>query len=373
LAKRDYYEVLGVSREASSDDIKKAYRKKALQYHPDRNADHGAEDKFKEATEAYSVLSDTEQRRRYDQFGHAAFEQGIGGMSGFGGFGDFSGFEDIFGDIFSSFFGAAAGGGRRTRGRSGRDLRFDLQVSFEEAAFGTEKEITIPRRLACEECGGSGTREGSSPETCRQCNGTGQIRIQQGFFTISRGCTACGGQGHTIKDPCPACSGHGVNSVESRIKVKVPAGIDEGQRLKLRGEGEAGQGGGPPGDLYVQISVKPHPVFQRQDSEIVCDVPISFSVAALGGEIEVPTLDGKYKIRIPAGTASGKVFRLKGRGMAILGENQRGDQHVRVQIEVPKRVSAGYREALEKLREFEEKEANAEAKGFFEKVKGMFG
>ena len=375
MAKRDYYEVLGVSRDASLDEIKKAYRKKALQYHPDRNnGSKETEEKFKEATEAYSVISDADNRRKYDQFGHAAFEQGAGqGFGGFYGFGgDFSGFEDIFGDLFSSFFGGSVSG-TRSRGRAGRDLRYDLEVSFEEAVFGVEREVTLNRRISCDDCGGSGIRKGSGRETCRHCAGSGQTRVQQGFFTIARTCSACGGNGYVIKDPCTKCSGSGLRATQSKIKVRVPAGIDSGQRLKLRGEGEPGQQGGPSGDLYVQVSVKSHPIFEREETEIICEVPISFSTAVLGAEIEVPTLEGKVKMRIPPGTPSGKVFRLKGKGVPFLGESRRGDQHVRVSVEVPKRLSPAYREALEKLREIEDQETSSEAKGFFDKVKAMFG
>jgi len=375
VAKRDYYEVLGVSRNASLDEIKKAYRKAALQYHPDRNPGRkDAEEKFKEATEAYSVLSDPEARRKYDTFGHAAFDQSSGGFGfgGFPGFGDFSGFEDIFGDLFSTFFGAGPTS-RTRRGRPGRDLMYDLEVTFEEAVFGTEKEIQIPRRCTCTECGGTGGKKGLPPEACRQCGGSGQLRVQQGFFTIARTCHVCAGAGRVITNPCPSCQGSGLQVVESKIKVKVPAGIDHGQRLKLRGEGESGTGGGGAGDLYVQISVKKHPFFERQDSEIICEVPITYSAAVLGAEIDVPTLDGKVKMRIPPGTPSGKVFRLKNKGVPVLGEERRGDQHVRVYVDVPKKVSAAHRELLEKLRDMEERELGSDAKGFFEKVKDMFG
>ncbi len=372
MAKRDYYEVLGVGRNASLDDVKKAYRKKALQHHPDRNpGDKSAEDKFKEATEAYSVLSDAEQRRKYDQFGHAAFDHTAhGGFGGFEGFGDFSGFEDIFGDLFSSFFG---GSFTRSRGRGGRDLRYDLEISFEEAVFGTEKEIAVSRRVLCDHCDGSGCKKGHHPETCPQCGGSGQIRIQQGFFAIGRTCHVCGGAGQHIKHPCETCSGTGLKAVSSKIKVKIPAGIDNGQRLKLRGEGESGMGGGPAGDLYVQVSVKKHPFFERQEYELICEVPISYATAALGAEIEVPTLEGKTTLKIPSGTPSGKVFRLKNQGVQYLGEMRRGDLHIRVYVEVPKRVSAARRELLEKLQTLEKEEGESDSKGFFGKVKEMFG
>ena len=373
MAKRDYYEVLGVPRTATADEIKKAYRKKAVQFHPDKNpGNKEAEDKFKEATDAYSVLSDVDARAKYDQYGHAAFEQGGGG----GGFhADFSGFEDIFGDVFSNFFGGAgASGGRRSKGRAGNDLRYDMEVTFEEAAFGCEKEVTIGRRTTCETCAGSGAASGSGKERCSQCDGHGQIRIQQGFFTLARTCHACNGQGEVIKNPCGTCSGSGLKMKESRLKVKVPAGVDHGQRLKMRGEGEPGAGGGPSGDLYVQIMVKEHPIFERQESELICEVPISYSSATLGGEIEVPSLEGKVKLKIPAGTASGKVFRLKNKGIPVLGSNpqRRGDQHVRVYVHVPKKVSDQERELLEKLASVQGAIVDDTGKGFFEKVKDIF-
>ncbi len=381
MAKRDYYEVLGVSKTAALDEIKKAYRKKALQYHPDKNpGNKEAEEKFKEATEAYSILSDAEGRKKYDTFGHDAFQQGAAGGPGFTGFGDFTDFEDIFGDLFSSFFGGAFGGaggaqggtGRRGRVRAGRDLKYDLQIDFEEAAFGAEKLIKIDRRMMCEECGGSGAAKGSSPENCPQCRGAGQVAMQQGFFTITRTCSMCQGNGKVVKTPCSACAGVGLKSAVSEIKVKIPPGIDHGQRLKLRGEGEGGAQGGPSGDLYVNISVKPHPIFERHESDIVCEVPISYALAVLGGEVEVPTLEGKAKVKVPSGTASGKILRLKGKGIQILGSNRRGDQHVRFYIQVPKKVSDKQKAALEKLKEFDQENLTEDEKGFFEKMKGLF-
>lgn len=364
--KRDYYEVLGVGRSSSPDDIKKAYRKNAVQFHPDKNpGNKEAEEKFKELSEAYSVLSDQEARQRYDQFGHAAFE---GGANPFG-FGDFSGFEDLFGDIFSSFFGGQSN--RKTRGRAGRDLKYDLEITFEEAAFGAEKTISVNRGQECEECAGSGAAKGSSPEECGQCKGTGQVRMTQGFFTISRPCHECQGAGRVVKSPCNICSGAGIKMVKGKIAVRIPAGIDNGQRLKLRGEGEAGSGGGPTGDLYVQISVKPHDIFERQESEIICEVPISYADAVLGAEIQVPTLEGLETMKIPAGTPGGKIFRLKNKGIQILGTARRGDQHVRVAIHVPKKFSPEHKTLLEKLKEVENKEKDS-PKSFIDKVKQAF-
>lgn len=369
--KRDCYEVLGVSRSSSLDEIKKAYRKLAIQFHPDKNPNNKeAEEKFKEAAESYSILSDPDNRAKYDQFGHAAFQNG--GRGGFEGFSDFSGFEDLFGDIFSSFFGGSSGG-KRSKGKAGRDLRYDLEITFEEAVFGAQKEVEIPKRVTCDSCAGSGARDGSAPESCKECQGAGQIRVQQGFFTISRTCGRCSGSGQTIANPCRTCGGSGLKTAQSKISVKIPAGIDEGQRLKLRGEGEAGTAGGPPGDLYVQIAIQQHSIFQRQESEIVCEVPISYTTAVLGSEIEVPTLEGMMKLKIPAGTESGKIFRLKNRGVQILGSNRRGDQHVRVSVQIPKKITEEYRQILEKLKEVEKNNVDTDSKSFFDKVKELFG
>lgn len=376
MSKRDYYEVLEVSRTATVEEIKKAYRKKAVQFHPDKNpGNKEAEEKFKEATEAYSVVSDADNRAKYDRFGHQAFANG--GSAGFGG-GDFSGFEDIFGDIFSSFFGGQMGGDPRRgggKGRSGSDLRYDLDITFTEAAFGCEKDVTIGRRAQCESCSGSGAAKGTARQRCPQCEGAGQIRIQQGFFTLARTCHACGGVGEVVKDPCSNCSGSGLKVKETRLKIRVPAGVDNGQRLKMRGEGEAGTGGGAKGDLYVQIQVEPHPIFQRQESELICEIPITFSAAALGAEIEVPSLEGKVKLKVPAGTQSGKVFRLKGKGISVLGSSpqRRGDQHVRVLVHVPKKLGDEERTLLEKLAVLQGTTVEeAGSKGFFDKMKDIF-
>ena len=368
--KRDYYEVLGVARGASEDDIKKAYRKLALQYHPDRNpGDKGAEDRFKEASEAYQVLCDAERRSQYDRFGHAAFDQN----AGFGGF-DFGagGFEDIFSDIFGDIFGGGRGRGR-TRARRGEDLRYELEIAFEEAVFGTDKVISVPRLAQCEACDGNGTKDGAARANCSACRGTGQVRFQQGFFTIAKTCGQCGGHGTVVKDPCRTCSGSGAVQKTQSLNVRIPGGVDTDSRLKLRGEGDPGQKGGPAGDLYVVLRVLDHPLFRRQQNDVVCEVPISFPQAALGAEIEVPTLDGKLRMKIAAGTQSGAVFRLKGKGAPSLRGGSRGDQLVRVTVETPRKMTARQRELLEEFARSCGDEINPISKGFLDKVKEMFG
>jgi molecular chaperone DnaJ len=368
VRKRDYYEVLGVGRGASADEIKKAYRKLALQYHPDRNPDSKeAEDNFKECSEAYQVLSDPERRAQYDQFGHAAFEQG----AGFGGFDFNAGFaEDLFADIFGDFFGTRRG---RGRSRRGEHLRYDLEIEFEEAVSGVEKIIKVPREVECEECKGKGTRDGSARATCTNCSGSGQTRFQQGFFTIAKTCGQCGGLGTIIKDPCRTCNGSGKVRKTASLNIKVPGGVDTGSRLKLRGEGEVGHQGGPPGDLYVMITVRDHPLFVRDGNNIICDIPITFPEAAIGAEIEVPTLAGKVKMKIPTGTQSGSVFRLRGKGAPDLRGYGKGDQLVRITVEVPRKLTARQRELLEEFARDMKKEVNPLSKGFLEKVKEMFG
>lgn len=368
MSKRDYYEVLEVPRDASEEQIKKSYRQLALKYHPDRNPDNKeAEEKFKEASEAYQVLSNQETRAKYDRFGHAAFSGG----SGFEGF-DFTSFaDDIFGDIFSSFFGTTGGARSAARERVGRDLRYQLEITLEEAAFGAERKVKINRPVPCQACEGSGSRGGAKPESCRQCSGVGQIRVQRGFFAISQTCPVCRGQGTMIVDPCPGCGGTGQGTKESELTVKVPAGIDTGQRLKLRGEGEI-IANGPPGDLYVEIRIKKHGYFERRETEIVCEVPITYSQAVLGGEIEVPTLGSPVTLKIPAGTPSGKVFRLRGKGIVDMHVGRHGDQHVRTFVHVPKSVTDRERELLEELAKIEGKPTANGSRSIFDKVRDFF-
>jgi molecular chaperone DnaJ len=379
--KRDYYEILAVVRTATSDDIKKAYRKLAIQFHPDKNpGDKKAEEQFKELSEAYEVLSDAQKRQMYDQFGHAAAGSG-GGAGGF----DFQGFggssiNDIFGDIFGDLFGGAPGGGRgrggrrRSTGRPGDDLRTSVDITFEEAAFGAEKVITVPKTVHCDTCEGSGAKPGTQPETCAQCGGRGEVSFQQGVFAITRPCPKCNGAGQTIASPCVNCSGSGTTRKRTQIAVKIPPGVDTGQRLKLTGEGEAGERGGPPGDLYVVINVLAHDFFTRDEADVICEVPVTFVHAALGAEIEVPTLEGKVKVKIPAGTQSHRILRLKNKGLAKLGSYGRGDQLVRIIVEVPSKLSAEQKELLKKFSEISGGESSHPMHhGFFEKVKNIFG
>jgi len=372
--KRDYYEILGVARGASDDDLKKAYRRLAIQLHPDRNpGNKQAEERFKEVNEAYQVLSDPERRSQYDRFGHSAF-QGPQGQGPFGGF-DFSqGFEEVFSDIFGDFFGTGRGRAR-SRSRRGDDLRYDLEVEFEEAARGTEKVVRFQRLTLCEACNGTRARGGSTgARQCPNCRGTGQVRTQQGFFSISTTCNQCRGEGTIISDPCPKCQGQGRLRRQESLSVRIPPGVDNGSRLKLRGEGEAGYGGGTPGDLYVIIHVKEHSLFVRQENHIVIEVPISFPQAALGCEIEVPTLEGKVNLKVPSGTQSGKVLRLKGKGIIDLHGYGRGAQLIRVVVETPRSLTSRQRELLEEFAKLDGKAVNHPlSKGFVDQIKKMFG
>lgn len=379
MSKRDYYEVLGVSKGASKDEIKKAYRKLAMQHHPDRNPDNKeAEAKFKEASEAAEVLLSDEKKARYDQFGHAGVNGGAGGFGGGGfggqGFGDFGDLGDIFGDIF----GDILGGGRRRRGpgsmgRPGGDLQVQLDVTFKEAAFGVEKEISVTKYVECGTCHGSGGKAGSKPTTCDMCHGHGEVRRQQGFFTVATTCPKCQGSGQTISDPCGTCHGQGRTRKNVDLAVKVPAGIDAGQRLKLSREGDQGLNGGPAGDLYVVIDIKPHEIFERDGFDVYCNVPISFSQAALGAEIEVPTLEGKVAVKIPAGTQAGKKMRLKSKGIQRLGGYGHGDQILAIHVETPSKLSGEQRALFEKLASLEQEgSSNPMSRGFFDKMRDLF-
>ena len=348
MSKRDYYEILCVSKDVNDGELKKAYRRLAMKFHPDRNQDNPeAEEKFKEAKEAYDVLSDPQKRAAYDQFGHAGVDSSAGGGAGFGGGG--AGFSDIFGDVFGDIFGG--GGGGRNRAYRGSDLRYNLELSLEDAVAGTTVKIKIPVLASCKTCGGSGAKKGSSPTTCATCGGTGQVRIQQGFFSVQQTCPHCHGQGKTISDPCNTCHGQGRVEERKTLSVKVPPGVDNGDRIRLGGEGEAGQNGGPAGDLYVQISVKPHPIFERDGRNLRCQVPISVATAALGGELEVPTLTGKVKLKVPAETQTGKLFRIKGKGVTPVRGGATGDLICQVVVETPVKLTARQKELLKELDE----------------------
>ncbi len=369
MAKRDYYEVLGVSRSAGDDELKKAYRRLALQYHPDRNpGDAEAEERFKEASEAYAVLSDPEKRRQYDRFGHEGLGGGAGGFPG----GDFAGFGDIFNDIFGDLFGGRPGGRARGRGQRGADLRYNLQVSMDEVLEGKEATLQVPKMLRCEPCDGSGARAGTRPEACARCRGTGQAIFQQGLFRISRPCEACGGAGSVVREPCPSCRGAGRTEGQKTLSVRIPPGVEDGMRMRLSGEGEAGISGGPPGDLYVVISVAPHPFFEREGPDLHCEVPVPFAQAALGAEIEVPTLEGKVNVRLNEGTQSGKTLRLRGKGLPSVGSAARGDQYVRIFVEVPTKLTSRQRELLEQFAQESDTEVSPVTRGFLEKLRDLF-
>lgn len=370
--KRDYYDVLSVARGASEEDIKKAYRKLAIQFHPDRNpGNKEAEESFKEVNEAYQVLSDAERRAQYDRYGHAAFQNPQSGGFGF----EFTqGFEEVFSDIFGDFFGTGRGR-NRARSRRGDDLRYDLEVEFEEAAKGGERIVKFQRLATCDACNGARARGGAEGvKTCPNCRGAGQVRTQQGFFSIATTCGQCRGEGMIIADPCPRCQGQGRVRKQESLSVRIPPGVDNGSRLKLRGEGEAGYGGGPAGDLYVVVHVKEHPLFVRQENDVIIEVPVSFPQATLGTEIDVPTLEGKVKVKIPAGTQSGKLVRLKGKGFTDLHGYGRGDQLVRVVVETPRKLSTRQRELLEEFAKIDGDSINHPmSKGFVDKLKEMFG
>jgi len=370
MEKRDYYEVLGISRGADESEIKKAYRKLAMKYHPDRNPDdHASEEKFKEVQNAYAILSDRDKRSRYDQFGHAGVDSSMGGGGGFNGFGD------VFDDIFENIFSGGRGRGRQSQGHRGSDLQFNLQLTLEEAAAGKQVEITVPRHVSCQPCNGSGAKPGSKPKECETCGGIGQVRIQQGFFSIQQTCPGCHGEGKIIKDPCPDCHGQGRVRESKKLTVKIPAGVDNGDRVRLSGEGEAGSHGGSAGDLYVQISVKAHSIFERQDNDLHCEVPISFVTAAIGGSIEVPTLEGRVTLKIPAETQTGKVFRLRSKGMKSVRGHGQGDLLCRVAVETPVNLSREQKELLTQLQESLEsskKTHSPRSTSWFDGVKKFF-
>jgi len=346
MAKRDYYEILGVSKSASADEIKKAYRRLAMKHHPDRNKDDdGSEARFKEAKEAYEVLKDEEKRSAYERFGHDGVRGAAGGAGGFGA----EGFGDIFGDVFGDIFG---GGGRRGGGPQvfrGADLGYELKLDLEKAVAGDDVKIDVPTQVSCETCNGSGAKKGSEPVQCTTCGGVGQVRMQQGFFSIQQTCPACKGAGTTIADPCNDCHGRGRVRKTRTLAVKVPAGVDDGDRIRLSGEGEAGRNGGPAGDLYVEIRVKPHKIFERDGSNLSCEVPVSIAVATLGGEVELPTLDGNVALKVPSGTQSGKVFRLRGKGVRTVRDARVGDLFAQVAVETPISLTAEQKELLEKF------------------------
>ena len=370
MAKRDYYETLGVSRDVSDAELKKAYRRLAMKFHPARNpGDSEAEAKFKELSEAYEVLSDADKRATYDRHGHSAFEGG-GGAGGFHAQG--ASFSDIFGDVFGDIFGGGGGGGRSSVQR-GNDLRYTLDLSLEDAVFGTETTIRVPRLAECKPCRGSGAKPGSSPKACPTCNGQGQVRMQQGFFAIQQTCPRCHGSGKVITDPCGDCRGQGRVEETKTLSVKIPAGVDTGDRIRLSGEGEAGGNGGPAGDLYVQVNVKPHKIFQRDGNDLYCEVPISFTDAALGGELEVPTLDGRVKVKVPEGTQTGKLFRVRSKGVKPVRGGVQGDLLCRVVIETPINLTDRQRTLLAELHETMNHKTHApKREGWFDSVKSFF-
>src|SRR5579875_1783426 len=375
VTKADYYEVLGVERTASDQELKAAYRKLALQHHPDRNPGNPeAEEKFKACSEAYQVLSDPQKRAAYDRFGHAGVSGGGPAASGFDG-SPFGGFEDL-GDIFGDLFGFNVGGrgsrGGNSRVQKGRDVHCDLTLAFEDAVFGKETHVTIHRREACPDCNGTGAAAGRGPVTCPQCQGRGQVRYQQGFFSIARTCSACGGSGTVISDPCRTCRGDGRVERQRTIQVTVPAGVEEGTRIRYQGEGDAGRYGGPSGDLYILLSVKPHAFFERDGNDLHCVVPVSFPQAALGDEISIPTLEGDTVLRIPEGTQSGQEFRIRGKGIPYLNEHGRGDLIVQVVVQTPKKLTKVQKELLRQLSESLTVENKPTSRSLFSKVKEMF-
>ena len=377
--KRDYYEVLGVSRDATADDLKKAYRKLAVKYHPDKNPDDkSAEEKFKEVSEAYDVLNDDQKRAAYDRYGHAAFAGGMGGGAGGGGMHDpFDIFKEVFGGgggVFVSFFGGGGGGSQRRSGgpQRGSDLRYALEITLEEAAHGAEREIEYERLVSCKTCTGSGSASGSGKKTCRTCGGAGQVISSRGFFQVQQTCPDCGGTGETITDPCKPCRGVGRVKERTRVRLRIPAGIEEGSRLRSQGNGDTGTAGGAPGDLYVVMHLKPHDVFQRDGDDLHCEMPMSFTTAALGGELTVPTIEGKATVKIPAGTQSGTTFRLRSKGLKHLGGANNGDLYVHVQIAVPTKLNGDQKAKLQEFANLIGENASEMEESFFEKAKKFF-
>ena len=371
MAKRDYYEILGVERSADEREIKKAYKRLAMKFHPDRNPDDPeSEEKFKEAKEAYEILSDAQKRAAYDKFGHAGVDPNQAGPGGFGGGADFG---DVFGDIFGDIFG---GGRRSQRAARGADLRYNMELTLEEAVRGVSKEIKVPTLVECDECHGSGARTGTSAQTCPTCHGSGQVQMRQGFFAVTQACPHCHGKGKIITDPCRKCHGDGRVQKTKTLSVKIPAGVDTGDRIRLAGEGEAGEFGAPAGDLYVQVHVKDHPIFVRDGNNLYCEIPISFTTAALGGEVAVPTLDGRLMLKIPAETQSGRMFRLRGKGVRSLRSGSEGDLLCKAVVETPVKLSDEQKELLKQLEDSLNgsgvKTHKPKAEGFFEGVKRFF-
>lgn len=373
MAKRDYYDVLGVAKGADAAAIKKAYRQKAKELHPDRNADNpNAEAQFKEANEAYEVLKDDNKKAAYDRYGHAAFENGMGSGGGPRGGGDFgSAFSDVFDDLFGDFMGGR-GGGRRSAAQRGNDLRYNLRINLEDAFAGMQKTITVPTAIGCDACNGTGAEGGSEPQTCPTCSGMGKVRAQQGFFTVERTCPTCSGMGQTIKDPCTTCHGQGRVEKEKSLSVNIPAGVETGTRIRLAGEGEAGMRGGPTGDLYIFIEVQDHTLFERENSNLYCRVPVSIATAALGGEIEVPTIDGgRSRVKVPEGSQSGRQMRLRGKGMPALRGGGVGDMFIELAVETPVKLTSRQREILKEFDKLSE-ENNPQGSSFFDSVKSFW-
>ncbi len=375
MAKRDYYDVLGVAKGADAAEIKKAYRQKAKELHPDRNADNpNAEAQFKEANEAYEVLKDADKKAAYDRFGHAAFENGMGGGGGpRPGQGDFgSAFSDVFDDLFGDFMGGGRGGGRRSAAQRGNDLRYNLRIKLEDAFSGLQKTINVPTAVSCGVCNGTGAEGGSEPQTCPTCSGMGKVRAQQGFFTVERTCPTCSGMGQTIKNPCGTCHGQGRVEKEKSLSVNIPAGVETGTRIRLAGEGEAGMRGGPTGDLYIFIEVQDHALFERDGTNLYCRVPVSIASAALGGEIEVPTIDGgRSRVKVPEGSQSGRQMRLRGKGMPALRGGGTGDMFIELAVETPVKLTARQREILREFDQLSE-ENNPQGSSFFNSVKSFW-